>query len=52
MNASIHSADASYYPKACCFRLGRMLFDVRKFDKGLGKHFWETAVHNPPEFSS
>lgn len=45
--AGLYSPDASYYPRACLFRVGRRLFDVRMFDQGLGKHFWETVVHHP-----
>ena len=52
VNASVHSADASYYPRACLFRMGRRLFHVRMFDKGLGRHFWEMVVHNSPGLCS
>jgi hypothetical protein len=45
MDTILHSADTSYYPKAGFFRWGRRIFNVSRWDKILGRHFWETVIH-------
>ena len=47
----MHSADASYYPKAGCFRVNNILFNARHMDGRVGKHLWEVFIHNPIGFS-
>ena len=39
-----HSKDASYYPKAGFFRIGRKLYNGRRV--GAGRHFWEGFISN------
>ena len=43
----IHSADASLYPQAGFFRIGRVLYNARKFYGKFGRHMWEMFIHNP-----
>ena len=49
LNASemIHGADASLYPKAGCFRVGKILYSAREFYNVFGRHMWEMFIHNP-----
>ena len=49
LNASemIHGTDASLYPKAGCFRVGKILYSAREFYNAFGRHMWEMFIHNP-----
>ena len=52
MDDIMHSADASYYPRAGCFRLGGRMFTARGYDAMFGRHLLETIVHAPRGFST
>jgi hypothetical protein len=43
----IHGTDASFYPKAGCFRLGSSLYPAREYFQTFGQHMWESFIHNP-----
>ena len=43
----IHGIDASFYPKAGCFRLGNSLYPAREYFEPFGRHMWESFIHNP-----
>ena len=43
----IHGADASFYPKAGCFRMGKILYSARSCYSWFGRHMWEILIHNP-----
>ena len=42
----IHGADATFYPKAGCFKMGRTLYNARLFHDSLGEHCWEMFITN------
>ena len=48
----ILSKDASFYPKAGCFRFGNVLYNAREFYQSLGGHLLELLIHNPTEISN
>ena len=41
----LHHEDASYYPKAGCFRIGRKLYNARWI--GAGRHYWKQFILTP-----
>jgi hypothetical protein len=43
----IHGTDATLYPKAGCFRVGRSLYNTRLFYNSFGRHFWDLFIGNP-----
>ena len=43
----IMGADATLYPKAGCFRMGKVLFNARVLYHSMGKHLWALLLHNP-----
>ena len=43
----IHGADASFYPKAGCFRMGKILYSARSVYGWFGRHMWEIIINNP-----
>ena len=43
----IMGADATLYPKAGCFRIGKVLYNARVLYHIMGKHIWELLLHNP-----
>ncbi len=42
----IHSADASFYPKAGLFRVGKTLYNARSAVNFFGRHAWEAIIGN------
>ena len=42
----IHGTDATFYPKAGCFKMGQALYSMRPFHDSIGKHFWEMFITN------
>lgn len=47
MESIINGANASYYPRAGCFRFGRQMVTARQYDRMLGQHMMERIVHAP-----
>lgn len=47
----ILGSDATLYPKAGCFRVGRVLLNARSLYSSIGEHVWEMLIHNPPGIS-
>ena len=47
MSEMIHGIDATFYPKAGCFRLGKSLYSARVYFETFGRHMWEIFIHNP-----
>jgi hypothetical protein len=43
----IYGPDATLYPKAGCFRVGKTLYNARAFFHALGKHTWQTFIQHP-----
>ena len=47
----MQSANATYYPKSGCFRMGGSLYNARDFYNRTGRHFLKSLIYNPVNVS-